>query len=56
VVVYLSDYTLQQTTDDGQTTVTPRKGGTAAWSEAIVHSLKNVGAAPSHAIRIELKF
>jgi quercetin dioxygenase-like cupin family protein len=56
VVVYLSDYTLQQTTDDGQTTVTARKAGTAAWSEAIVHSLKNIGATPSHAIRIELKF
>jgi quercetin dioxygenase-like cupin family protein len=56
VVVYLTDYTLQQTTGDGQTTVTPRKAGTAAWSEAIVHSLKNVGNTPSHAIRIELKF
>jgi len=55
-VVYLSNYTLQQTTDDGQTILTPRKVGTAAWSEAIVHSLKNVGATPSHAIRIELKF
>ena len=42
VVVYLTDYTLQQTTDDGRTTVTPRQAGTAAWSEAIVHSLKNV--------------
>jgi len=56
VVVYLTDYTLEQTTDDGQKTVTPRKAGTAAWSEAIVHSLKNVGATASHAIRIELKF
>src|ERR1035438_1730007 len=43
VVVYLTDYTLQQTTDDGQTTVPPRKAGTAAWSEAIIHSLKNIG-------------
>lgn len=56
VVVYLSDYTLQQTTEDGQTTVQQRKAGTAAWSEAIVHSLKNVGKTQSHAIRIELKF
>jgi len=56
VVVYLSTYTLQQTTDDGQTTLTPRKAGTAAWSDAIVHSLKNIGKTPSHAIRIELKF
>jgi hypothetical protein len=56
VVVYLTDYTLEQTTDDGQKTVTPRKAATAAWSEAIVHSLKNIGTTPSHAIRIELKF
>jgi len=56
VVVYLTDYTLQQTTDDGKTTVSSRKANTAAWSEAIVHSLKNTGATPSHAIRIELKF
>jgi len=56
VIVYLSDYTLEQTTDDGQKTVTPRKAGTAAWSEAIIHSLKNIGTTPSHAIRIELKF
>ena len=56
VVVYLTDYTLQQTTADGQTTVSSRKAGTAAWSEAIVHSLKNVGTTPSHAIRIEFKF
>jgi hypothetical protein len=56
VVVYLSDYTLQQTTDDGQVTVTPRKAGTAAWSDAIIHSLKNIGTTQSHAIRIELKF
>jgi uncharacterized cupin superfamily protein len=56
VVVYLTDYTLEQTTDDGQKTVTPRKAATAAWSEAIIHSLKNIGTTPSHAIRIELKF
>jgi quercetin dioxygenase-like cupin family protein len=56
VMVFLTDYSLQQTTDDGQTTIQQRKAGTAAWSEAIVHSLKNVGKTPSHAIRIELKF
>ncbi len=56
VMVFLSDYTLRQTTDDGQTAIQQRKAGTAAWSEAIVHSLKNVGTTPSHAIRIELKF
>jgi hypothetical protein len=56
VVVYLTDYTVEQTTDDGKATRTPRKASTASWSEAIVHQVKNVGATPSHAIRIELKF
>jgi hypothetical protein len=56
VVVYLTDYTVEQTTDDGKATRTPRKAATASWSEAIIHKVKNVGATPSHAIRIELKF
>jgi hypothetical protein len=32
-----------------------RKAGTAGWSEATVHEIKNVGATSSHTIRIELK-
>jgi hypothetical protein len=56
VVVYLSDYTTEQTTDDGKKTLQPRKTGTAAWSDAIVHQVRNVGETPSHAIRIELKY
>ena len=44
VVVYLNTYTNEQTTQDGEKTVQERKGGTA------------IGATPSHAIRIELKF
>jgi len=56
VVVYLTDYTVEQTTDDGRKTATPRKAATASWSEAIVHQVKNVGTTPSHAIRIELKY
>jgi hypothetical protein len=55
VVVYLTDYTTEQTTDDGTKTVQPRKSGTAAWSEAIIHQVRNAGDTPSHAIRIELK-
>jgi hypothetical protein len=56
VVVYLTDYTVEQTTDDGKATRTPRKTGTATWADAITHTVKNTGATTSHAIRIELKF
>lgn len=56
VVVYLTNYTNEQTTQDGKKTVQDRKAGTASWSEATVHTVKTVGTTPSHAIRIELKF
>jgi len=56
VVVYLNTYTNEQTTQDGKKSVQERKGGTASWSEATVHTVKTIGDTPSHAIRIELKF
>ena len=33
----------------------PRKAGTVAWSEAVVHTVQNVGKTEGHIIRIELK-
>jgi hypothetical protein len=56
VVVYLGDYKNEQTTDDGKQTTQLRKANTAGWAEPIVHVVKNAGATPSHAIRIELKY
>lgn len=56
VVVYLNTYTNEQTTQDGKKTTQDRKSGTAQWSDATVHTVKNIGTIPSHAIRIELKF
>jgi hypothetical protein len=56
VVVYLNTYTSELTTQDGKKSVQERKAGTASWSEATVHTVRTIGAAPSHAIRIELKF
>ena len=56
VVVYLSNYTNEQTTQEGKKTTQARKAGTASWSEATVHTVKTIGTTPSHAIRIELKF
>jgi hypothetical protein len=55
VVVYLSDYTVEQGTDDGQKTQSQRKANTASWSDATIHTVRNAGTTPSHAIRIELK-
>jgi len=56
VVVYLTDYTVEQGTDNGQKATSQRKANTASWSEATIHTVNNVGTTPSHAIRIELKF
>jgi hypothetical protein len=56
VVVYLSNYTNEQTTQEGKKSVQDRKEGTASWSEATIHTVTTVGTTPSHAIRIELKF
>jgi hypothetical protein len=56
VMVYINNYTNEQTTEDGKVVVQNRKASTASWSEATVHTVKNIGTTPSHAIRIELKF
>jgi hypothetical protein len=56
VVVYLTDYTVDITTQDGKKTTAPRKANTATWSDATIHTVNNTGKTPSHAIRIELKF
>jgi hypothetical protein len=56
VQVYINNYTNEQVGEDGKKNVQDRKAGTAGWSEATVHTVKNIGATPSHAIRIELKF
>lgn len=56
VTIYLSNYTTEQTTDDGKVTPQARKIDTAGWNEATIHIVKNIGTTPSHAIRIELKY
>src|SRR5262249_38589346 len=56
VSVYLSDYSTESISDDGKRTPQPRKSGTAQWSEAVIHQVKNTGTTISHAIRIELKY
>ena len=56
VVVYINTYTNEQISRDGKRTVGERKAGTASWSDETVHTVKNIGMTPSHAIRIELKY
>lgn len=56
VVVYINTYTNEQISQDGKRTVGERKAGTASWSDETVHTVKNTGSTPSHAIRIELKY
>ena len=56
VVVYLTDYPTEIEAEDGKTSQFSRKFGTAGWSDAVIHKVKNTGAITSHAIRIELKF
>jgi hypothetical protein len=56
VVVYVNTYTNEQISQSGKKTIGERKAGTASWSDETVHTVKNIGATPSHAIRIELKY
>jgi hypothetical protein len=56
VAVYVNNYTNEQISQDGKKTVSDRKAGTASWADETVHTVKNIGTTPSHAIRIELKY
>jgi quercetin dioxygenase-like cupin family protein len=54
--VYFTDWEAKVTVDGKPPEVRPRRAGTFAWSEAIVHSVENVGRTEGHILRIELKF
>jgi len=56
VVISVNASTYETVTQDGKKTVSKHEEGTAGWSEATVHTVKNVGDAMAHAIRIELKY
>ena len=53
--VYFTDWTAKVTVDGRPAEVRPRKAGTFAWSEAVVHTVENVGQTEGHILRIELK-
>jgi len=56
VTVWINDYDAEQVVyPEGKKSTSHRVGGTAAWSEAVAHTVRNAGKTESHTIRIELK-
>lgn len=53
--VYFTDWDAKVTRDGRAPEVRARKAGTFAWSEAVVHTVQNVGRTEGHILRIELK-
>jgi quercetin dioxygenase-like cupin family protein len=54
--VYFENWDVKVTVDGAEPEVRHRQKGTFAWSEAIVHTVENVGKTEGHILRIELKF
>lgn len=53
--VYFTDWDAKVTVDGQQPQVNHRKAGTFAWSDAVIHTVENVGKSEGHVLRIELK-
>ena len=56
LTVYLSDWQAKVTVDGQEALVNQRKAGTFAWSEAVIHTVQNVGPSEGQVLRIELKY
>ena len=54
--VYLTDWDANVTVDGRPAQVNQRKSGSFAWSDAVVHTIENVGKTEGHVLRIELKY
>jgi quercetin dioxygenase-like cupin family protein len=54
--VYFTDWEAKVTVDGKPPQVNQRKAGTFAWSDAVVHTVQNVGKSEAHVVRIELKY
>ncbi len=53
----MTEYTVEsRILPDGQWVRSQRKPGVVYRSESSLHELRNIGATPSHTIRIELKY
>ena len=53
--VYVSDWQARVTVDGKEAQVNERRTGTFAWSDAVIHTVQNVGKSEGHVLRIELK-
>jgi quercetin dioxygenase-like cupin family protein len=54
--IYFTDWEAKVTVDGGAPERRARQAGTFAWSEALVHTVENVGKTEGHILRVELKF
>jgi quercetin dioxygenase-like cupin family protein len=54
--VYFTDWDAKVQVDGATAEVHPRKAGTFAWSDAVIHTVQNVGKTEGHVLRVELKF
>ena len=53
--VYLTDWDVKATVDGQPSQVAHRQAGTFAWSDAVIHTVQNVGTNEGRVLRIELK-
>jgi quercetin dioxygenase-like cupin family protein len=53
--VYFTDWDAKVTVDGQPPQVNHRKSGTFAWTDAVIHTVENVGKTEGHVLRIELK-
>ena len=54
--VYFTDWDAEVTVDGKPPQVNHRTTGTFAWSDAVIHTVRNVGQSEGHVLRIELKY
>jgi quercetin dioxygenase-like cupin family protein len=54
--VYFTNWDARVTVDGGKPDVRRRAAGSFAWSDAVVHTVENVGKTEGRILRIELKF
>src|SRR4029453_13630128 len=53
--VYFTDWDAKVTVDGRAPQINQRKTGTFAWSDAVIHTVENVGKTEGRVLRIELK-
>jgi quercetin dioxygenase-like cupin family protein len=54
--VYFTDWDAEVTIDGKPPQVNHRTAGTFAWSDAVIHTVRNAGKSEAHVLRIELKY